>query len=308
MSNEEVSYQEFLANRGYLGPVKDPFKDHCVYWYLRIPETNHQWTVRAYDLSMFGHPLPGFEVEMVYECLDGSWVSSKFYSLNSEDIKSKLPSLEQRLYSAVEAMGGDNKTHKTYKGNKDLDKQTKVCQNRSMTDEVMFLNDHSLSLPAFGKSPSLTLEMGIIREAETRLIEAKLVNPATYSDLSHTFNESYRMLKNHLSNIGYQLLLAEKALESAKADVILGSYAEHLEGKPKSYGSTDLRNAFLSRDPAYNAATDRINQLKAFQSNFEGKVKVLENVVSYMKQKMYLVSRSGLGGESLYVTSGNKGK
>jgi hypothetical protein len=119
MSNEEVSYQEFLANRGYHGPVKDPLKDHCVYWYRIIPETSHQWIVRTYDLSMFGHPLPGFEVEMVYECLDGSWVSSKFYSLNSEDIKSKLPSLEQRLYSSVETMGGNKAS---YQGNKDLDK------------------------------------------------------------------------------------------------------------------------------------------------------------------------------------------
>ena len=167
-------------------------------------------------------------------------------------------------------------------------------------------NEHSITLPAFGKSPPLTLEMGTIREAERRLIEAKTVSPATYPDLSHAYNDSYRMLKQHLSNLGYQLLLANKAIEEAKANVILGTYSEFLEGKPKSAGSTDLRNAFLARDPAHNAALDRSHQLQAIISNFEGKIKVLENVVSYMKQKMYLISKSGLGNDNLYVTSGKK--
>jgi hypothetical protein len=110
----------------------------------------------------------------------------------------------------------------------------------------------------------------------------------------------------NLSNIGYHLLVAEKALQSAKADVILGSYAEFLEGKPKNAGSSDLRDAFLTKDGAYNAALDRTHQLRAIISNFEGKIKVLENVVSYMKQKMYLISKSGLGNDNLYVTSGKK--
>lgn len=168
------------------------------------------------------------------------------------------------------------------------------------------LNEHSIIVPAFGKSPQLRLDMGIVREAEIRLVEAKTVNPSTYSDLSHCYNESYRMLKLHLSNVGYQVALAEKALEEAKADVILGEYSEFLKDKPKTAGNTDLRNAFLIRNPEYSSALDRISQLKAIQSNFEGKIKVLENVVSYMKQKMYLVSKSGLGNENLHITSGKR--
>jgi len=168
-------------------------------------------------------------------------------------------------------------------------------------------NEHAIVIPAFGKTPQLHLDMSLIREAETRLIEAKTVNPVTYAELSHTYNESYRILKMHLSNIGYQAMLADKALEEAKADVILGEYSEYLKDKAKSAGSTDLRNAFLIRNPAYNAALDRKNQLLAIQSNFEGKIKVLENVNRYMNQKMYLISRSGLGNDNLYVTSG-KGK
>jgi hypothetical protein len=170
------------------------------------------------------------------------------------------------------------------------------------------LDEHALVLAPFGKSPQLRLEMSTIREAEKRLIEAKTVSPVTYADLSHTFNESYRVLKQHLSNIGYQLLLAEKALEAAKADVLLGSFLEFMADKPKIQDNGDTRRAFLTRDPIYNEALDRINQLKALQSNFEGKIKVLENVVSYMKQKMYLISKSGLGNDSLYVTDIKRGK
>lgn len=167
-------------------------------------------------------------------------------------------------------------------------------------------NDHALVIQAFGRSPALTLDMKSIRVAETRYIEAKTVNPSTYSDLEHTFNESYRDLKRHLSNIGYQLTLAEKAVREAQADVILGSYAEYLKDKPKSYDSTHLRDAFLMRDPNYLAALDRVNQLKAFQSNFEGKVKVIENVCRYMRQKMYLLSKSGVPTETIGVTIGRK--
>lgn len=167
-------------------------------------------------------------------------------------------------------------------------------------------NDHALVIAPFGKSPELRLDVSRIREAETRYIEAKTVSPSTYSDLEHTFNESYRNLKNHLSNIGYQLTLAEKALREAQANVILGAYADHLKDKPKYADNTMLKDAFLMKDPVYLAALDRINQLKAFQSNFEGKVKVIENVCKYMRQKMYLISKSGVPVENIGITIGRK--
>lgn len=148
--------------------------------------------------------------------------------------------------------------------------------------------------------------MDKIREAESRFLEAKTVNPATYSDLEHTFNESYRDLKRHLSNIGYQLTLADKAIREAKANVILGAYAEHMQGKPKYQDNTDLRDAFLMKDKAYCDALDRVNQIKALSSNFEGKIKVIENVCKYMRQKMYLISKNGVPTGDIGVTIGRK--
>jgi hypothetical protein len=167
-------------------------------------------------------------------------------------------------------------------------------------------NENALVISAFGKLPELRLDMTRIREAETRYIEAKTVNPATYSDLEHTFNESYRNLKTHLSNLGYQLGLAEKILREAQANVTLGSYADYLKDKPKYADNPQVRDAYLIRDPDYTAALDKVNQLKAFISNFEGKIKVVENVCKYMRQKMYLISKSGVPYEHIGVTLGRK--
>ncbi|NJO48275.1 MAG: hypothetical protein HC840_01005 [Leptolyngbyaceae cyanobacterium RM2_2_4] len=159
-------------------------------------------------------------------------------------------------------------------------------------------------LPAFGKAPALKMEMKNIRTAETRLIEAKTVNPFTYSDLEHTFNEAYRDLKKHVASIGYALAMAQKSLEDAKADVILGSYAEAMKDKPKSHDTLDMRNAYLTRDAAYSAALERLAQLKALESNMDGKIKVMENVCRYMRKQMDLILRSGMSNADYYITHG----
>lgn len=176
-----------------------------------------------------------------------------------------------------------------------------------MADSLPTVSKTTLVLPAEGKIPELRLEMAKVVEAEHRILEAKTVNPVTYVDLESCFNESFRDLKRHLSSIGYQLDLASKAMEIAKSDLLLDKYPEYLESNnfKKSQDNGDLRMAFFMRDPAYNAALDRINQLKALQSNLDGKVKVMENVCRYMRKQMDLILRSGLSGRDLYLT--NKG-
>lgn len=176
-----------------------------------------------------------------------------------------------------------------------------------MTNEnpVTIPKDHSLEISAHGKVPALSLDMGKIREAERRLIEAKTVNPITYADLEHTFNESYRDLKRHLSSIGFALSMAEKTLEEAKANVLLDLYPSYLETTDQK-DNADIRKAFLIRNEQYSSALDKINQLKALESNFDGKLKVMENVCRYMRKQMDLVLRSGLSNRDYYVTQGKK--
>jgi hypothetical protein len=166
--------------------------------------------------------------------------------------------------------------------------------------------ERSLVLPPFRKAPEMRLEMGNIIEAEMRIHESKMVNPSTYADLEHCYNEAYRDLRRHLSTLGYQIAMAEKSLEEAKANVLLDKYPEFMAGKPKSHDNADLRKAFLIRDDDYCAALDRFNQLKAIESNLDGKIKVMENVCRYMRKKMDLILRSGLSSSDLYNTQNRK--
>ncbi len=160
-------------------------------------------------------------------------------------------------------------------------------------------------LPAFGKANEVQIDLSNVREAESRIIEAKTVNPATYTDLEHCFNQSYRDLKRYLSSIGYLIMQAEKAMEEAKADVLLDKYPEFMKDKPKSQDNADLRKAFLMRDENYLAALDRYNQLRALESNLDGKVKVMERVCAYMKKSLDIILRNGTN-INTYITSGRK--
>jgi hypothetical protein len=160
----------------------------------------------------------------------------------------------------------------------------------------------AMVLPSFGQSPSLSLDITSTKEAERRLIEAKTVNPITYSDLEHCFNESYRELKRHMSTVGYQIAMAEKALETAKANVLLDTYPNFMKDRPKSQDNADMRQAFMMRDKEYVDALDRINQLKAVESFVDGRIKVMENVCRYMRKQMDLVLRSGLSNANIYST------
>lgn len=177
-----------------------------------------------------------------------------------------------------------------------------------MEDSLSTVSKTTLVLEPVGKIPGLRLEMAKVIEAEARLIEAKTVNPVTYVDLESCFNESYRDLKRHISSIGYQLALADKAMQVAKSDLMLDKYPTYLEsnGIKKTQDNADLRQAFFMRDPAYLAALDRINQLKALESNMDGKIKVMENVCRYMRKQMDLILRSGLSSRDYYLTQGNK--
>lgn len=163
-----------------------------------------------------------------------------------------------------------------------------------------------LVVPGFRGSPSMELELAKTRAGESRFLEAKDVNPITYADLEHSFNESYRELKRHHATVGFQLTLADKTLKQAKAEFIIDKYPAIMEGKPKTYDTAERREAHLMRDKEYLEALDRVNQLKALEAFIDGKIKVLENVCRYMRKRMDLIMRSGLSDGALYITSGKK--
>lgn len=160
----------------------------------------------------------------------------------------------------------------------------------------------SITLPAIKDSDvpqRLSLEK--TGEAEKRLVEAKMVNPATYSELEFTFNESYRELKVHLATVGFNIAMAEKHLANIKAEIILDHYPEFLKDKPSKFDNAEVRNAYVQKNPEYQKTLDTVNTLKAIETLMDGKVKVMERVTSYMKKQMDLILKSGVN-PNLYVS------
>jgi hypothetical protein len=164
----------------------------------------------------------------------------------------------------------------------------------------------TMTIPGFRGSKPLVLPIAATRESEARFIEVQQVNPITYVNLEHTFNESYRELKQHLATIGYQLVMADKAMRTAKSTFLLDKYPDLIKDRPKGDNNADTRDAYLMRDTDYTEALDRVAMLTAMESFMEGRVKTVENVCRYMRKRMDLIIRSGLSNSNLYISGGNK--
>lgn len=156
-----------------------------------------------------------------------------------------------------------------------------------------FINTTTFTIPAFDERSAVSLNFTKVREGEARIIEAKVVNPATYPDLEYCFNEGYREGKANLSAIGYEIAQAQKIIRQYKSRYLLDEYPEFLKER-KLKDNAANRDAFLERQDDYVAAVDRLNMLQALEHLVEGKMKVFENVCRYMRKYMDTVVRSGI--------------
>ena len=150
-----------------------------------------------------------------------------------------------------------------------------------------------MTIPALGHLGELRIPLDKTLEAERRLEEAKLVNPATYADLEYTFNESYRELKRAYASVTYRLAKAEENIENIKAGILLDKYPEFIKDKGKSFDNMDMRKSFIQRDPEYAKAVDYRDQIKAIEMLIDSRIKVMERTCTYMKKQMELIIRSG---------------
>ncbi len=150
-----------------------------------------------------------------------------------------------------------------------------------------------LVIPQFGSLPQMTLDLTKIKEGEDRLYEAQNVNVISYSNLEYVYNEGYREAKKHLSQVGYQITRAEKALREAKSRALLDEYPVFLKDRNMK-DSAQIRDAYLETVKDYTEAQDRIDMLKAIDALLDGKVKVFENTCRYMKRQIDIVLRSGM--------------
>ena len=150
-----------------------------------------------------------------------------------------------------------------------------------------------LVIPQFGSLPQMTLDLTKIKEGEDRLYEAQNVTVISYSNLEYVYNEGYREAKKHLSQVGYQITRAEKALREAKSRALLDEYPVFLKDRNMK-DSAQIRDAYLETVKDYTEAQDRIDMLKAIDALLDGKVKVFENTCRYMKRQIDIVLRSGM--------------
>lgn len=152
-------------------------------------------------------------------------------------------------------------------------------------------DDLSVTVPGFKNLAPLVMDMGALKEGERRIVEAKLVNPSTYVELEHVFNQSYMELKRNISAIGFQIGRMEKEIERAKATLLFDKYPEFIKDKPKNLDTAATRNLFLANDPEIQEGEDSLLFLKRLESNLDGRIRVMENVCRYMRRQMDIVLR-----------------
>lgn len=155
-------------------------------------------------------------------------------------------------------------------------------------------NSDYIMIPELNGSPSVKLFTGNIKSAETRFIDAKNVNWATYNELEYSFNEGYREAKKNLVDIGYALSRTAKLQNERKSLLILDEYPDFLKMKAMKDSAT-VRDAFIEKDELYTNYQNRFDQLKAMEAMMEGKIKVFENVCRFIRKTIDIEVRSGIG-------------
>ena len=128
-----------------------------------------------------------------------------------------------------------------------------------------------------GLSP-MTLDMSMVYSAERRLGEVAIVTPGTAPELIGYFNESCNVTTKFLAWVEYEILMAQKHYDLAKAHVILEK-APDAFCKVKDKGikfNEDFREALVITDIECQGRLDTLNALKAVRVLLENKAKSFE--------------------------------
>jgi len=150
-------------------------------------------------------------------------------------------------------------------------------------------------IPEFDGRPAINLSFTSNYEAERRMVEARVVNGATYSDLEMIMLQGESEMRTNHSQITYEITRSKKTLERLKSEYLIDEYVPFLK-ETGLKDSTIVKNAFLQKKEDFIAAQDRIDFLTALESLVEGKIKVLNNVSRVMKKEMDLQIRSAFNG------------
>ena len=139
-----------------------------------------------------------------------------------------------------------------------------------------------------GLSP-LKLDLKGIFQVESRIQEIAILTPVKAPELMALFNKAYCDLVSMISMVQLQYELAKKYSNEVKAVVLLDRVSDILKAKglatsSKPTGSEDFRQAVLDLDPDYQAAQDKIMQLKSILMLLEGKQKSIDMAYTATKK------------------------
>lgn len=131
----------------------------------------------------------------------------------------------------------------------------------------------------------LKLEMKDVYDAENRLHEVSVVSPVTAPELMGYYNSACNLTTKYISWLDYEILMAEKYYQLAKATVILDKLPEEW-AKRKSSGmkqNEDFRDALIARDSECEARKDALNCLIATRALLDAKAKTFIRAFSTCK-------------------------
>ena len=160
-----------------------------------------------------------------------------------------------------------------------------------------------------GLSP-MTLDMSLVYSAEKRLGEVAMVSPATAPELIGYFNEACNATTKYLAWVEYEILMAQKHYELARAHVILEKAPDAYD-KIKDRGikfNEDFRGALVTMDRDCQGRLDTLNALKAVRVLLENKAKSFERAyyackTTWDRKQTTAASPNFSGLPSTYTTS-----
>lgn len=143
----------------------------------------------------------------------------------------------------------------------------------------------------------VTIQLGDIIQAESRLHEARIANKGTAQELLSVYNQGVLAASRAIAHLKFEHSRAVRAADRRKAIVMLDIAPQVLSAKGLTTtrspaGNEDLRNSVLNQDEEYLKLLDRADEIKTMVLIVEGKYDALNNAIIAVRR--VLDSRDGM--------------
>jgi hypothetical protein len=150
-----------------------------------------------------------------------------------------------------------------------------------MSDLILGANEALVFPSGNGLDAPIALDLRSVFKAEARLIELHHVTRMTAGELLHCFIEAWRDARTAQARARKQLVVSKRKLKEVKAEIVLDRALDVLKAKGlistrSPSGSEDLRESVVVRDPAYQRASETMEQIEAAVEFLEIKAEVFK--------------------------------